>query len=124
MIAQINYFSFFIRKSSIPLPKMNFENKYIFIYLFVVLFFISMGSEATINMQYGQNSMYNEIEHTDSHTDFNEEHKIPIKVCQDLPKFVFGEYDNLLKSFINLSEYLSHQFVLSYPTPPPEYNIL
>lgn len=101
---------------------MKFTLQNIIVLNFLIVFMIGLGSSITINLQYGVNSTFNEIEHTDKNptntlNELIEEHS---KLCQDLLNFDFSLVDFsqqikfekiiLLKEF-NLS---------SNPTPPPE----
>lgn len=99
---------------------MKLDFQHTFIYLFVTLFFISMGSEITINLQYGNTSMYNEIEHVDSQSDTSESVKLKVKVCQELPNFELVQYNYKVGLYDKSNDDLNHQFVLSYPSPPPK----
>lgn len=80
-----------------------------------------MGSEVTVNLQYGNTSMYNEIEHSDPQSDNNELTKPKVKVCQDLPQFIFAFNETELGHKKDENDKLNTQFILSYPSPPPEF---
>jgi len=101
----------------------KFELKHIAIYVFVTLFMISMSNGLTISMQYGDNNMYNEIEHNDSNNNTLNEIKenLKSKFCQKIPQFEFTEVQLNLEMYFDQNENLASQFILSYDTPPPEF---
>ncbi len=80
-----------------------------------------MGNQLTVSMQYGQNSMYNEIEHSDSHSDSKELCKLKVQLCQDLPHFSLDFWHSKGHLFNPFNEDINHQFILSYPSPPPKF---
>ncbi len=101
---------------------MNLQlNKY-FIYTLVSLFLISMTSSFTVNLQYGENSMYNEIEHSDCNSNtLNEIKENFKKVCERIPQFEFETIRSKAEMYVYLKEHLASQFSLRFDTPPPEF---
>lgn len=102
---------------------MKFQRTNILIYLFVSLFMFSMSNGLTINMQYGENSMYNEIEHNDCNNNTLNEIKenCKSKVCQKIPQFEFSLAKPNIQMYHYQNENLVCQFVLNFDTPPPEF---
>lgn len=101
---------------------MKFQNTHILIYLFVSLFVLSMSNGLTVNMQYGENSMYNEIEHNDcnNNNSLNEIKECKNKVCQKIPQFIFSSVKSNIQMYHYQNEILVCQYVLNFDTPPPE----
>lgn len=101
---------------------MNFHLKKYGILMFVSLFMFSMSNSSTINLQYGENNMYNEIEHNDCNNTLNEiKENFKTKVCQRLPQFDFHTDKPNIEMFIYQKEQLVCQYILCFDTPPPEY---
>jgi len=73
-------------------------------------------------MQYGLNSSFNEIEHTDKNptTNLNEIIEEHAKLCEKLLDFDFSLHDFLNKKYLDNSIHLKDYIHLSNPTPPPE----
>jgi len=81
-----------------------------------------MTSSFTVNLQYGENSMYNEIEHKDcSSNTLNEIKENFKKVCERIPQFEFEHIKSNVELFVSQNEDLASQFTLLYDTPPPEF---
>lgn len=90
--------------------------------MLVSLFMISMTTSFTVNLQYGDNSMYNEIEHNDCNSNtLNEIKENFKKVCERIPQFEFERKDLKTDMIVYENEQLACQFILSYDTPPPEF---
>ena len=102
---------------------MNFHLKKYGILAFVSLFMFSMSNSSTVNLQYGENNMYNEIEHNDCNNNTLNEIKenLKNKVCQKLFQFDFQKNKANIKMFIYQKEHLACQYTLRHDTPPPEY---
>lgn len=75
----------------------------------------------TVNLQYGENSMYNEIEHTQDSCPDKEETKVKVKVCEDLVKFNLNTGDFSIKNKFEKTNLNKQLFWISNPTPPPEF---
>ena len=105
------------------LPKMNLRFKTYCIYIVVSLFMLSMSTSFTVNLQYGENNSYNEIEHNDCNNNtFNEiKENLHNKVCEKLPQFGFDLKSPNVEMLEYSNDYLKCQFILSYDTPPPEF---
>lgn len=101
---------------------MKILNKHIFIYLFTWVFLVCLISPISISLQYGDNSSYNEIEHSDTvpFTELNEEVKHKVKLFQDL--FVFQILSAQIETASNWFDFeqLKDQINPSVTTPPPE----
>ncbi len=83
---------------------------------------MSMTSSFTVNLQYGDNSMYNEIEHNDCNNNtLNEIKENFKKVCERIPQFEFEASPIALKMYVNRNENLNCQYCLPFDTPPPEF---
>lgn len=84
---------------------------------------LSMSTSFTVNMQYGANSSYNEIEHNDCNNNTLNEIKenLKNKVCEKLPQFGFDLNSSKADILVYTNENLTCQFILSYDTPPPEF---
>ncbi|MBA5630168.1 hypothetical protein [Moheibacter lacus] len=101
---------------------MNSQFKKYSIYLLMSLFMLSMGTSFTVNLQYGENNMYNEIEHSDCNNNtLNEIKENFKKVCERIPQFEFESNPIAKKMFVNRNENLNCQFTLRFDTPPPEF---
>lgn len=100
---------------------MKFQGTHILIYLFVALFMLSMSNGLTINMQYGENNMYNEIEHNDCNNNLNEiKENCKSKVCQKIPQFEFSLAKPNIQMYHYQNDELVCQYVQNFDTPPPE----
>lgn len=100
---------------------MKFQSTNILIHLFIAVFMLSMSNGLTVNMQYGENSMYNEIEHNDcNNNSLNEIKECKSKVCQKIPQFEFSLAQPDFEMYFHQTEDLSCQYVLNFDTPPPE----
>jgi|SRR5690606_8914136 len=93
------------------------------VYTLVSLFLLSMSTSFTINLQYGENNSYNEIEHNDCNNNTLNEIKehFKNKVCERLPQFGFGLNQSNAEMLVYANERLARQFILSYDTLPPEF---
>lgn len=102
---------------------MKLKRTHIFIYLMVSLFCISMSNEMTVNLQYGENSMYNEIEHTHDSCPDKEETKVKlkVKVCEDLANFNLDSGKSGSGKMFDNENFNKQLFWISNPTPPPEF---
>jgi|GEM_PF-1937960 len=102
---------------------MNLQLKKYFVYILVSLFMLSMSNSFTVNLQYGDNSIYNEIEHNDCNNNTLNEIKenLKNKVCQKIPQFEFNLNQSKPEMVIYENEHLACQFILRHDTPPPEF---
>lgn|SRR5690554_6733697 len=101
---------------------MNLQLKNYAIYVLMGLFTLSMGTSFTVNLQYGENNMYNEIEQNDCNPNILNEIKENFKkVCERIPQFQFERQSVSNKMYVKRNENLKGQFSLSFDTPPPEF---
>lgn len=101
---------------------MNSQFKKYAIFVLMSLFMLSMGTSFTVNLQYGENNMYNEIEHNDCNPNtLNEVKENFKKVCERIPQFEFESHLVSNKMYVKRNENLNGQFSLSFDTPPPEF---
>ncbi len=84
---------------------------------------LSMSTSFTVNLQYGDNSMYNEIEHNDNNNNTLNEIKenLKNKVCHKIAEFDFIFTGQKTKMFFYENEHLVSQYTLRNDTPPPEF---
>lgn len=80
-------------------------------------------SPVSIGMQFGVNSSYNEIEHSETvpFTELNEEIKTKVKLCQVLFHFELLRGKNQSKVYLHVFDDLKNQVNLKIHTPPPEF---
>ena len=82
-----------------------------------------MGTSFTVNLQYGENNMYNEIEHNDCNNNntLNEIKENLHKVCERIPRFEFEQNSPSFQKYANDNEHLNCQYTRRFDTPPPEF---